>query len=43
VPTVFDIEGTVLLIALLASVLVKIFAFVSSLMYSREADRKSVV
>jgi hypothetical protein len=37
VPNVFEIQGTVLLVALMASVGVKIFAFVSSLMYSREA------
>jgi hypothetical protein len=37
VPNVFEIQGTVLLIALLASILVKIFAFVNSLMYSRES------
>jgi Protein of unknown function (DUF2516) len=37
VPVVFEVEGTVLLVALLASVAIKIFAFVNSLMYSREA------
>jgi hypothetical protein len=37
VPNVFEVEGTVLLVALLVSVAVKIFAFVSSLMYSRQA------
>lgn len=36
-PTVFAVEGTVLLVALLASLVVKIFAFVNALMYSRES------
>jgi hypothetical protein len=37
VPNVFEIEGTVLLIALFASIGIKIFAFANALMYSREA------
>ena len=36
-PNVFEIEGTVLLLALLASIGIKIFAFVSALRYSRES------
>ena len=36
-PNVFDIQGTVLLVALLLSIGIKMFAFVNSLMFSRES------
>jgi len=37
VPNVFDIQGAVLLVAIVVMLGVKIFAFVSSLMYSAES------